>query len=60
MLPQRKKQTSKPPRSTSVFSNFLQSRLSSGQERMVQKVTRATWKRYLAGEEDCGVLATPG
>jgi hypothetical protein len=33
-----------PPRSTSVFSNFLQSRLSSGWKRRVRLVTRATWK----------------
>jgi hypothetical protein len=44
MVPLRKKQTSQLPGSTSVFSNVLQRRLSSGQERMVQKITRATWK----------------
>jgi hypothetical protein len=44
MLPQRKKQTSKLPRSTSAFSNFLQSRLPSGWKRRVRLITRATWK----------------
>jgi hypothetical protein len=42
--PQRKKQTTQLPRSTSAFSNFLQSRLSSGWKQRVRLITRATWK----------------